>query len=246
MGAKDTSIGEGGRSFPATSWSIVAGIQDSDDTTRGRALDSLCQRYWKPVYHYIRRAWSKSSEDAKDLTQGFFFWLLDGDALKRYEAGRGGFRTYLKVLLRGFSADEHDKIKALKRGGGVRWLRMDHEDSPLREVVPDSRAEKPEEALDRSWIREVLDRSLERLRQSYVAEGSEKQFLALEEYVLVDDQEKRTYADVGRKLGMSESEIRNHLHAARIRLKAEIRAEVSQTVKSQEDLEVELKELFGF
>ena len=241
----DTSIGKGGRSFPATSWSIVAGIHDSDTSARGKALDSLCERYWKPVYHYVRRAWSKSSEDAKDLTQAFFLRLMEGDALKRYEPGRGGFRTYLKVLLRGFSADQHDALKALKRGGGVKKLALDHEDFPIKEMVADPRGVDPEEAFDREWRREILGRAVDRAREWFSSVGRERQFRAFEEYELGEGAEQPTYAEVAKRLGSSESDVRNHLFSARERMRLEIRAELSQTVGDMDELESEWGALFG-
>ena len=135
---KDTSI-EGGRSFPLTSWGLIAGMKDSATMTRQQALENLCARYWKPVYHFVRRAWSKSNEDAKDLAQGFFIKLLEGELLKRYKPERGGFRTYLKVLLRGYAADQQDALMALKRGGGARRLAIEDDDTPLKEILPDER-----------------------------------------------------------------------------------------------------------
>lgn len=96
--------GAGNREFPSTSWSIVSGLRSASPEARKKALESLCTRYWAPVLHYVRRAWSKSHEDAKDLTQGFFLELLEGDAIHKYAPDRASFRTYLKMLLSRYSA----------------------------------------------------------------------------------------------------------------------------------------------
>ncbi len=239
---RDTQLGGEAREFPVTSWSLIAGMQDSSTGTRRQALESLCSRYWKPVYHYVRRAWSKSPEDAKDLAQAFFLQLVDGDALARYRPERGGFRTYLKVLLRGFAADQHDVMKALKRGGGAKVLALDGPDKPLRDLVPDDQAATPEQLFDRSWKKEVLERSIERTRQWFASAGREKQFQAFEAY---DLGEGRTYGEVAAQLGMTESDVRNYLFAVRERLRGEIRAELSQTVSAPGELEEEWRELFG-
>ena len=50
----------GNREFPSTSWSLVSGLRDSSPEVRKKALESLCARYWTPVLHYARRAWSKN------------------------------------------------------------------------------------------------------------------------------------------------------------------------------------------
>jgi RNA polymerase sigma-70 factor (ECF subfamily) len=239
--SRETRLGGDARDFPVTSWSLIAGMKDSSTGTSRQALESLCTRYWKPVYHYVRRAWSKSSEDAKDLTQAFFMQILEGDALHRYAPERGGFRTYLKVLLRGFAADQHDAMTALKRGGGAKLLTLDAEEAPLRDLLPDAQATTPEQLFDRSWKKEVLERAVERTRQWFVSAGRERQFKAFEAY---DLKEGRTYAEVAESLGMSESDVRNHLFAVRERLRAEIRAELSQTVAAPGELEDEWRALF--
>lgn len=242
---RETQLGGAAREFPVTSWSLIAGMNDSSTGTRRQSLESLCSRYWKPVYHYVRRAWSKSPEDAKDLAQAFFLQLVDGDALRRYAPERGGFRTYLKVLLRGFAADQHDAMTALKRGGGAKILALDGAEKPLRELVPDGHAETPEQVFDRSWKKEVLERAVERTRQWFASAGREKQFQAFEAYDLGEGGEKRTYGEVAARLGMSESDVRNHLFAVRERLRGEIRAELSQTVAEPGELEEEWRALFG-
>ena len=158
----DPSSIAGGGEFPVTSWSLIVRLQGSSDDQRARALETLCRRYWKPVCHFIRRAWAKTPDDAKDLTQAFFLQLLEGDALRRYSPDRGGFRTYLKVILRGFAADQRDAMLALKRGGGARVFTLDDDGAPLRDIVADPSAASPEQAFDWQWKKEILERAIER------------------------------------------------------------------------------------
>ena len=232
-------------SFPPTSWSLILGIRDSSTASRQQAMESLCRRYWKPVYCFVRRAWAKNTDDAKDLTQAFFLQLLEGHALQRYQPGKGGFRTYLKVLLRGFSADQHDALQALKRGGGARRLALDDGEHPLTEVLQDDRAEDPERLFDLAWKKQVLERAIDRTRTWFASSGRARQFEAFESYDLSEGAERPTYAAVAARLGMSESDVRNHLFSVRERLRAEIRAELSQTVSDMGQLEEEWAVLFG-
>jgi RNA polymerase sigma-70 factor (ECF subfamily) len=243
--AGETELGGPGREFPVTHWSLIAGVQDSSISARNDALESLCRRYWKPVYHHVRRAWSKSSEDAKDLTQAFFVELLSGEALRRYLPEKAGFRTYLKMILRSFAANQHNALNALKRGGAARLVELDAGETPLADLLPDDRAANPEELFDRSWKEEVLSRAMERARQWFADTGRAVQFRAFEEYELSGAGENPTYAQVGAKVGISESDVRNYLFAVRERLRGEIRAEISQTVLNPEQLEEEWNDLFG-
>lgn len=60
-----------GRRFMTTEWSLIAAAADSRAPSSHEALASLCTTYWYPVYAQIRYR-GHDSENAKDLTQGFF------------------------------------------------------------------------------------------------------------------------------------------------------------------------------
>src|SRR5438477_62021 len=123
----DTSLGGPRRQFPETSLDILAQVRDPSAAVRKAGFEELSRSYWKPVYHYIRIAWAKSNDDAKDLAQAFFLWLMEGDLLDRYDSKRAGFRTYLKALLRGFFKDKEEALHRLKRGGGIRHVSLEGE-----------------------------------------------------------------------------------------------------------------------
>ena len=66
--------------FPETTVGVLG------EFTRGpEGLGRVCSKYWKPVYAYVRAAWAKSNEDAKDLTQAFFLWLLEERVLEQFD-----------------------------------------------------------------------------------------------------------------------------------------------------------------
>src|SRR5258707_14559740 len=74
-----------GKQFPATSWSLVMGLQASGSQDRRKALGTLCQRYWRPIHYYLRRRWSRLDRDGDDLTQAFFAWIIENERLlERY------------------------------------------------------------------------------------------------------------------------------------------------------------------
>lgn len=66
---------------------------------------------------YVRRR-GYSIEDAQDLTQEFFARVLERNWLARADQGKGRFRTFLLTAMERFLANEWDKVRALKRGGG--------------------------------------------------------------------------------------------------------------------------------
>ena len=52
------------------------------------ALEELCERYWLPVYAFLRRK-GNSETEAEDLTQGFFVHLLDNEVIAAADRDRG-------------------------------------------------------------------------------------------------------------------------------------------------------------
>src|SRR5262249_56789055 len=111
----------GAKEFPATSWSVILHLQDPGSPDYGHHLERLVQMYWKPVYCVIRRAWSPSHEDAKDLAQEFFATVVfDRDLLRAFAPQRGSFRTLLRTALTRFMQEERRNSVRQKRGGGVR------------------------------------------------------------------------------------------------------------------------------
>ena len=241
MSDLDTSLGGPGRQFPDTTWQMVTQMHAAGTSDYRQGMERLCRRYWKPMYYYARVAWAKSNEDAKDLTQAFLLWLVSGDALKRYVPDRGSFRSYLKVLLKRFIHDQADARHALKRGGGVKIVPLDS----LEDLQPDPRATDPEKAFDRAWGIALAREAVERVRARFEADGRALQFRAYEEYDLRPSEARPSYADVAARLGLSESDVRNHLFAVRKEIAAEIHAELAKTVMNAGDLEEEWDVLFG-
>jgi RNA polymerase sigma-70 factor (ECF subfamily) len=230
--------------FPVTTWGLIRQVRDQDPAARHEALESLCRRYWKPAYQYIRAAWSTPHEDAKDLTQAFFLHLIEGDLLARYVPGRGGFRSYLKTILRHVTIDQHHALKALKRGGGARILPLDHPDVQLQDPCADSRDGDPDRLFDAAWKRAILERAIERTRQRFDTPALRRRFRVFELYDLGAEGDPSTYAQLARRMDLAEHDVRNYLSEVREHLRDEVRAEIAQTVSDPEELDAEWKALF--
>ncbi len=237
MQPADTSLGGQRGAFPDTQWSLVARLGASATHEYRSGLEALCSLYWKPVYVYVRIAWAKSNEDAKDLAQAFFLWLAEGEPLRKYAPERGGFRPYLKLLLKRFVGHQVEALQRLKRGGGAKLVPIDEMQVPA--------GEDPERAFDRAWLNEIVTTAIERVRTRFASSGRGPQFSAFEEYDLRPQTEQPSYGDLAAKHGVKPGDVRNWLFAAREAVREEIRAELAQVTGDPEELEEEYRALFG-
>jgi hypothetical protein len=57
--------------FGTTSWSTILAARSAPSEESRRALETLCQAYWYPVYAFVRRK-GHDADEAHDLTQAYF------------------------------------------------------------------------------------------------------------------------------------------------------------------------------
>src|SRR5215831_14523510 len=110
--------------FTTTHWSVVLAAQVSGSEQAEAALAQLCEGYWYPLYAFVRRR-GFNPHDAEDLTQEFFYRLLDRNYLKAVDYRKGRFRTFLLVALERFLAKEWRRMRAQKRGSQFRFVSME-------------------------------------------------------------------------------------------------------------------------
>src|ERR1700677_1505920 len=108
----------GSSQFPTTRWTLVVAAGDPHRKEARSALVSLCESYWYPLYAYLRRR-GYSAEEAQDLIQEFLLRVLEGRYLDRADPEKGRFRSFILTSLKFFVADEADRSRARKRGGGA-------------------------------------------------------------------------------------------------------------------------------
>jgi DNA-directed RNA polymerase specialized sigma24 family protein len=152
-----TSMGGTGGVFLTTHWSLIEDSKSDDD--RHRALIGLMlDRYWKPVYFYLRRK-GHNNEEAKDLTQGFFHEIvLNRGLIQRADQSRGRFRSFLLHALEQYLIDDRHKQNAQKRIPKDKLISLDTvKETAFPEVHSDMTAE---ESYNYGWMSALLDRVL--------------------------------------------------------------------------------------
>src|SRR5260221_6707913 len=186
--------------FPTTRWTLVIAAGDLKREGAHSALVSLCENYWYPLYAYLRRRGYRSDQ-AQDLTQEFFIRVLEGRYLDRADPEKGRFRSFLLTSLKFFVADEEDRHRARKRGGGA-VVPLEFSSGEERYQREPAHDETPERIFERRWALSLLDRVVERLRNEFVQHGRPEHFERLKVFLL--GQSDAPYAELARELNTSE------------------------------------------
>ena len=228
--------------FATTHWSVVLAAGQSSSPQAAAALEQLCRTYWYPLYAYVRRR-GFGPEEAQDLTQEFFCRLLASDWLARADSDKGRFRTFLLCGLQNFLANEWQKTRRLKRGGGREHIALDALDAEERYRLEPTDSASADRLFDRRWALTLLERVLARLQAETSGDGDGERFAALRD-VLLGEPSAEGYAALAQRSGVSESTVKSWAHRLRRRYRELLREEVAQTVSNREELEDELRHLF--
>jgi RNA polymerase sigma-70 factor (ECF subfamily) len=217
--------------FATTRWSMVMQLVDKDSPLARDALGDLAQRYWYPVYAFVRRC-GQPPAMAEQVTRDLLRRLVNENDGTQQIASRH-YRSYLL-----------DRVQALLDGN---WTAAASEpDVPdiefpmppdlerrfLRDHIAPS---SPEQAFQRSFALVVLQRTLRRLRDEAAETGRADMCRALEPF-LARDPEPGDYERVAAQLRTRKVTLILALKRLRQRLRELAALELSDTVSSADDL----------
>jgi RNA polymerase sigma factor (sigma-70 family) len=226
--------------FAVTRWSVVLAARGDEPAAR-EAMEYLCTNYWYPLYAFVRRR-RHDPHDAHDLTQAFFARLLEKGWLDGVAREKGKFRSFLLAAMKHFLANERDRDRAIKRGGGRAIISLDAQTAESRYATEPQDGATPEKIFDRRWALTLLEQVLSRLRVEMAAGGKEALF---EELKATLAGEQSAYARIGQRLGMTEGAVKVAAHRLRQRYRELIRDEIGQTVDNEKDIDEELRDLMS-
>lgn len=233
----------GPASFATTHWSVVTAASGPDPARSGEALNRLCSVYWYPLYAFVRRQ-GYAAADAEDLTQGFFAELLRRGSLAAVAPEKGRFRTFLLVALKRHVANERERARAGKRGGGAEHVTFDTSVAESRYLAEPSLPASAEAVFERRWALTLLGRAMERLKAEAAARGRSAEFESLKRFLTAEPPEGG-FAQVGAGIGLSEGAARVAVHRLRHRFRDLFREEIAPTVARPEDVEDEIRHLLA-
>ena len=229
--------------FSTTHWSVLSLAGQENSPSAPEALEKLCRTYWPPLYSFARRQ-GFGPEEAQDMTQSFFAKLLEKNFWARADSTKGRFRSFLLTAMRQFLADQRDRVRTAKRGGGVQLLSLDDESGEAYFLDGLNRNLSAEAQYDRQWAATVLEQARARLREECVASGKSELY---DRVSLVDGRSESgtPLALIAKELGMSVSAVKSAVSRLRARYGELVRQEVAQTVSSPAELEAEIRHLLS-
>jgi len=102
----------------------------------------------------------------------------------------------------------------------------------------------PEKAFERRWALALLSQVLARLETEFCTSDKGPLFQALKG-LLSGEETASSYAELGERFGMSESNVKVTVHRLRRRYRELLREEVTATVDRPEDANEEIRHLFA-
>jgi RNA polymerase sigma-70 factor (ECF subfamily) len=228
----DTAIGGTRDRFPSTQLSL---IEAAGAGLPNEALERVIALYWKPVYAFVRFKWRKDNEAAKDLTQGFFTSALERGFFERFDPAKASFRTYLRMAVERFAANEYAAGHRQKRGGGIEFAELDDQAAG---------GESPEDLFLCEWRRQLFTLSLDDLRAHCAAAGKLTEWRVFEEYDLAEG-ERPSYGELARRHDVAETAVTNYLAWARRTLRALLTARLQGVTSGERELREEMRRVWS-
>jgi len=142
-------------------------------------------------------------------------------------------------------ANQTDRQKALKRGGGVRVSPLEfgaanecYQREPSHDLTPDR-------LFERRWALTVLDRVLTQLEGHYRQADKLALFTAIKPLLTQDASEKSTGADIALRLGMTPDAVKSAAYRLRVLYRQTLRAQIAETVATEDEIDEEIRHLLA-
>lgn len=219
--------------FPQTRWSLFQEARSNDNP---RALEDWCKSYWTPIHGYVCSR-GYNSQEADDLTQGFFQQLLSRTNLGLPETLQGNLRAFLKRSVKNFISNQWRKESAQKRGSGQEILQIEEE-------LVGTTNDEIDVKFARDWLTHLTQRATDGLKQEMGKSGKLDAFEVMMPLIVADGSISER-EEMAAKLEMDNGAFRVALHRLRKRYRTLLENEIRETVSTEEEYQEELKFLFS-
>jgi DNA-directed RNA polymerase specialized sigma24 family protein len=182
--------------------------------------------------------------DAQDLVQAFFAHLLAQNTLSHADQAKGRLRTFLLGSLQNFLFNEHDRARALKRGGKYEILSFDQHLPEAEAAMSGTAHLNDVSCYDLTWASNVVRRSWQNLHEAFATEGKAKLLEELKPFVAGGMTNPPNQEDVAARLGVPIATLRTWISRLRQQYRDSLRAEVARTVFDPVGVDEELRYLY--
>ncbi len=239
----ETAIPEPGISSPfvSTRWTVVLAAAEPESPEAREAFGNLYRDYWPPLYAFVRRR-GYEPPAAEDITQDFFAALLEKQQLNGVTRVGGKFRSFLLTALKNHLANEWDRSRAARRGGGVAALTLDESAAESAYQTVATLPAEPDELFDRQWALSVLALTRQRL-EAELAQAGKRELASTLGPSLLGGSTNEAYPELAAKLGLTEGALKVTIHRLRKRFGELLRQELARTVDDPAAVPAELRYL---
>ena len=130
------------------------------------------------------------------------------------EPRKGKFRSFLLASLKHLLANEWNRSQTQKHGGRCAHFSLDAASAEERHKLEPADKLTAERIFDRRWAETLIDTVTSRLQTEFTATGMAHRFDELKVFLLANE-EPASYAEIARRLGMSEGAVRTTIYRLR-------------------------------
>jgi hypothetical protein len=243
-----TDIGGTGEVFLTTHWSLIQGVSSSDEDESRALIGLLMNRYWKPIYCYLRRK-GYNNEQAKDLTQGFFHEVvLERHLIENADAAKGRFRSFLLMALDRYLVNVQQMETAQKRRPKGRLVSLDMVEPP--ELPQSLKRCDPEDVFRYAWISGLLERVLEQVEAKCYEDGKTIHWCLFRDHLLrpiIERIDPVPIKELCAKYSIQDSsKVSNMIVTVKRRFQTILKQHLRESVISDEHVQGEVEEIQRF
>ena len=240
----ETDLGGAATTFFTTHWSMIEHIQRDEDPDQA-LVGLLLQRYWKPVYCFLRRK-GCDSEQAKDITQDFFHEVvLRRQLIQRADPAKGRFRAFLLHAVKQFLIDQQRRASTQRHIPPGKRVPLDIDDPPV--LPPTISNWTPEDCFIYAWKSVILDETLAEVQEDCINQGLETHWHVFHDRVLqpaVQNAEAPSMREICTQYNIpSETTASNMIVTVKRRFKMALKKHLRSTVLSDGQAEEELQDM---
>lgn len=229
--------------LPPTRWTMVARAGNRDGTTWTDDLGAIALLYRPVLVRHLLSHLQVPPDRAEDLVQAFLHEkILNQNVVSQAAPGKGRFRSFLLKVFSNYARDQLRRQHAQKN-------RPASPDAERLDDHPDLVGNDPhaDDSFDVLWARQVLARTVERLREECQTKDRPVLWNLLEARVLgpiFDQTPPMPYEELVARFGLrSPSEASNLLITAKRMFARVLHEVVRETVTEDRDVEPEIREL---